>query len=129
MSVQSKLYYWVECDGDRCPARCPDGDEYSAGEDREEIITMATDSRWVLTAAGEFFCEDCVDDEAVDTGPRVVLSTVRGDPLPGLAEPRACPDCEQGKHRNCTGEAWDDQADDFAKCPCTNLAHIEVRDR
>jgi hypothetical protein len=38
-------------------------------------------------------------------------------------ESRSCPDCEQGKHRNCTGEAWDNDADDFAPCPCGDLIH------
>jgi len=36
---------------------------------------------------------------------------------------RSCPDCEQGKHRNCTGEAWDNDVDDFAPCPCGDLIH------
>jgi len=40
-----------------------------------------------------------------------------------LMERRACPDCEQGKHRNCTGQAWDNDADAPTVCPCTlNLA-------
>lgn len=39
------------------------------------------------------------------------------------SEPRACPDCEQGKCRNCTGEAWDNDADAPTACPCSlNLA-------
>jgi hypothetical protein len=32
---------------------------------------------------------------------------------------RDCPDCEQGKHQNCTGEAWDTIKDDFTVCPCS----------
>lgn len=36
---------------------------------------------------------------------------------------RPCPDCEQGKHRNCTGEAWDNTKDAPTACPCSlNLA-------
>jgi hypothetical protein len=27
---------------------------------------------------------------------------------------RSCPDCEQGKHPNCGGDTWDNDADDFA---------------
>lgn len=38
-------------------------------------------------------------------------------------EPRACPDCEQGKHRNCDGVTWDNEADDFTKCPCAEAGH------
>jgi RecJ-like exonuclease len=32
---------------------------------------------------------------------------------------RACPDCEQGKHANCTGEAWDNDTDAPTACPCS----------
>jgi len=34
---------------------------------------------------------------------------------------RSCPDCEQGKHQNCTGAAWDDGADAETVCPCSVL--------
>ena len=36
-----------------------------------------------------------------------------------LMEVRDCPDCEQGKHQNCTGEAWDTVADAPTVCPCS----------
>jgi len=42
-----------------------------------------------------------------------------------LAPIRACPDCEQGKHRNCTGQAWDNVIDDFTVCPCYQAGHGE----
>ena len=32
---------------------------------------------------------------------------------------RSCPDCEQGKHSNCTGEAWDNDTDAPTVCPCS----------
>jgi hypothetical protein len=32
---------------------------------------------------------------------------------------RDCPDCEQGKHQNCTGEAWDTEKDEPCVCPCS----------
>jgi hypothetical protein len=32
---------------------------------------------------------------------------------------RSCPDCEQGKHQNCTGEAWCNEHDVPARCPCS----------
>lgn len=32
---------------------------------------------------------------------------------------RSCPECEQNKHTNCTGEAWDNDADAPTVCPCT----------
>ena len=36
---------------------------------------------------------------------------------------RSCPDCEQGKHANCTGQAWDNYIDDFTVCPCHQAGH------
>jgi len=36
-----------------------------------------------------------------------------------LMDIRSCPDCEQGKHANCTGEAWDNDADAPTACPCS----------
>jgi hypothetical protein len=36
-----------------------------------------------------------------------------------LMKIRACPDCEQGKHANCTGEAWDNNTDAPTVCPCS----------
>lgn len=34
-----------------------------------------------------------------------------------------CPECAQGKHRNCDGTAWDDQADERTTCACPDEAH------
>jgi len=31
---------------------------------------------------------------------------------------RSCPDCEQGKHANCTGEAWCNEHDAPVSCSC-----------
>lgn len=28
------------------------------------------------------------------------------------------PDCRDGKHRNCSGDAWDTEADAYVDCPC-----------
>lgn len=39
---------------------------------------------------------------------------------------RACPDCEQGKHSLCLGETWDNDADDYAPCPCAEATPHEV---
>ena len=36
---------------------------------------------------------------------------------------RDCPDCEQGKHRNCTDEAWDTIKDEPCRCPCAVRFH------
>lgn len=32
--------------------------------------------------------------------------------------PNVCPECAQGKHRNCNGEAWDDVKDEVTTCDC-----------
>lgn len=37
---------------------------------------------------------------------------------------RACPDCEQGKHQNCTGYAWDTKTDQETVCPCAAKLHV-----
>jgi hypothetical protein len=40
------------------------------------------------------------------------------DPLPAI-----CPECVQGKHRNCDGQAWDPVADEPTTCGCTAEDH------
>jgi hypothetical protein len=83
MSVKSQLYFWVECDGDGCDARCPSEDyDISAWGDEDQAITDAENSDWTITAAGEHYCEDCTTQEIRDAVPFV--SDVRGDALPGL---------------------------------------------
>ena len=84
MSIQSKPYFWVECDGDGgvCDAKAPDGDEYSAMEEPEQAIEYANESGWVITAAGEYYCEGCATDDHKDSAH--LVSDVRGDALPGL---------------------------------------------
>jgi hypothetical protein len=42
---------------------------------------------------------------------------------------RSCPDCEQGKHFNCDGRAWDNDADDYAPCPCAHTGHGQATAR
>lgn len=34
-----------------------------------------------------------------------------------------CPECRDGKHRNCDGDAWDVQADELANCECYMSDH------
>lgn len=34
------------------------------------------------------------------------------------AMPAVCPECRDGKCRNCTGAAWDDAADELTACGC-----------
>jgi len=42
---------------------------------------------------------------------------------------RSCPDCEQNKHHNCDGRAWDNDADDYTPCPCAHTGHGEATAR
>jgi len=39
---------------------------------------------------------------------------------------RACPECRQGKHDNCDGEAWDDELDAPVACECSRNEHFNV---
>lgn len=41
--------------------------------------------------------------------------------IPG--EPDVCPECAQGKHVNCTGDAWDYGADEPTACDCYRSGH------
>jgi hypothetical protein len=34
-----------------------------------------------------------------------------------------CPECIQGKHQNCTGQAWDFDTDTPTRCECTDEQH------
>jgi len=36
---------------------------------------------------------------------------------------RVCPECEQGKHGNCDGDAWDFQRDERSGCACAEHKH------
>lgn len=29
-----------------------------------------------------------------------------------------CPECRNGKHQNCDGQAWDEEADELTVCEC-----------
>ncbi|MGX9346625.1 DUF4326 domain-containing protein [Microbacterium sp. KNMS] len=45
------------------------------------------------------------------------------DVLLELANPQhLCPECKAGKHGNCDGTAWDDDADTLTTCTCTHEA-------
>lgn len=34
-----------------------------------------------------------------------------------------CPECAQGKHRNCDGNAWDPSLDELTGCTCPDEIH------
>ena len=83
MSVKSKPYFWVECDGDKCDAKAPDGDDFSAFEEPKQATEYAEDCDWTITAAGEHYCEGCATDDHKDSAH--LVSDVRGDALPGMS--------------------------------------------
>lgn len=35
-----------------------------------------------------------------------------------------CPDCEEGKHGACVGQAWDKVLDEPTPCNCPNESHV-----
>lgn len=37
-----------------------------------------------------------------------------------------CPECSQGKHGNCDGTAWDNEADAPTACTCPDPSHVQV---
>jgi len=43
------------------------------------------------------------------------------------ADSWVCPECEQGKHRNCNGTAWDFDADELVPCGCPDAAHLTAQ--
>jgi hypothetical protein len=43
--------------------------------------------------------------------------------LRGEAPEPKCPECKAGKHINCDGQAWDDDADQAVTCVCREVGH------
>jgi hypothetical protein len=43
-----------------------------------------------------------------------------------MSDPVICPECVQGKHGNCNGEAWDMLGDFPADCACGEVQHDEA---
>jgi hypothetical protein len=39
-----------------------------------------------------------------------------------------CPECEQGKCRNCSGDAWDHERDEPTACTCPDPIHTTSRE-
>ena len=46
-----------------------------------------------------------------------------GGAVPGEVVFAVCPECQQGKHGNCEGQAWDNAADEPAPCACPDESH------
>lgn len=40
-----------------------------------------------------------------------------------MNHPEDCPECRAGKHANCTGQAYDADADAFVPCGCQEGGH------
>jgi hypothetical protein len=43
---------------------------------------------------------------------------------PKLGHERDCPECQQGKHRNCTDWAIDPDTDEVVPCDCASGGHL-----
>lgn len=43
-----------------------------------------------------------------------------------MTEQAICPECVQGKHGNCNGEAWDMLVDGPTQCACAEVQHDEA---
>lgn len=39
------------------------------------------------------------------------------------ADTHVCPECRDGKHRNCEGTAWSDETDSPTSCACVGRGH------
>jgi hypothetical protein len=40
-----------------------------------------------------------------------------------MPEDHMCPECQQGKHQNCDGLAWDFEIDKLTHCDCEEVSH------
>ena len=69
MSVESKPFYWIACDGDECHRRSPPADyEIVAWSDRDSAECSALDSEWMKMDDGRWYCEFCSMDVCLDCG-------------------------------------------------------------
>lgn len=69
MSIQSRIYYWIECDRPGCDATSPSQDDFEdtgMWDNSRQAISDAQESGWTLTLAGELFC---VEHGAIDEDP------------------------------------------------------------
>jgi len=76
--------------------------------------TLSTAAGWELAIVGA---------NARDLCPRCLAfkpasPLVDAHPTPDLW---VCPECEQSKHGNCDGWAWDFDADEKTQCQCTEV--------
>ena len=59
MPIRSAPYYWLECDGDGCRARCPSANgDLTAWSDLEGAAAYAYDNGW-LARGGSWLCPTC----------------------------------------------------------------------
>ena len=67
--IQSKPFYWVECDQANCLRCCPPPDyEVMAWSKEEDALVNATESEWKIED-GKHWCPDHWPGEAHDTAP------------------------------------------------------------
>ena len=60
---------------------------------------------------------DCDGWVEVDQPVQEVGLVAQPVPCP-VCSPRVCPECEQGKHGNCDGTAWNNDIDSVVDCAC-----------
>ena len=103
----AELYY-VICD------RC--AEQSAPNTDQTQARIETTNAGWMLVRDGigaTDYCPRCAGTPRRPNEP-VVAST-------GEAPKWVCPECEQGKHGNCDGWAWDFDADDKTQCQCPEV--------
>lgn len=62
MAVKSKPYFWIECDGPDCDARCPDPDgEIVAWSEEWMAVDQAVSDDWECGDDGKHLCPDCIN--------------------------------------------------------------------
>jgi hypothetical protein len=76
-----------------------------------------TAARVASTSAG--WALSRVDGEVRDYCPEHAGSIAHDVAKTVVSQLWVCPECEQGKHGNCDGWAWDFDADEKTQCQCT----------
>lgn len=96
----------VSCD------RC--GEQSAPATDLSSVRVIASTAGWALVRDSGRVFDYCPDHNG---SVRPVAAVV--EPTP--AARWVCPECGQGKHRNCNGWAWDFDKDEKTQCQCPEV--------